>query len=222
MPQIARTVSLAEDLATRMSAPIDQVVPGLTRLADTLASPVFASLPTDLSAFLDAINDLVRRMSPLGQLAESATGLFGLRIPGVAAFDGPGDVAGWHPPRRAGAVRRARAGTGASGSERWNIRRREGDAGEANDACQTQAAAATKGGGEAQAAGEDGGSEAQAPVQPPLTPQPASPNSHRVCSASKTADEHTQCEFSVGGTVSLRRCPPAGCRGRRCRRRRRR
>ncbi len=83
LPQVTRTVNLAEDLATRISGPVDQVVPGLTRLANTLNSPVLTSLPTDLSRFVDAINDLVRRLSPLGQLAESATGLFGIRIPGM-------------------------------------------------------------------------------------------------------------------------------------------
>jgi ABC-type transporter Mla subunit MlaD len=89
MPQVLRTVSLAEDLANRMSGPIDQVVPGLIRLADTLSSPVLAELPTDLGAFIDAINDLVRRLSPLGQLADSATGLFGLRLPGMPRLSEP-------------------------------------------------------------------------------------------------------------------------------------
>ena len=84
LPQVLATARLAEDLATRVSGPIDQLVPGLTRLADTLSSPVFTSLPTDLSGFVDAINDLVRRLAPLGQIAESAGGLFGLRIPGVS------------------------------------------------------------------------------------------------------------------------------------------
>jgi ABC-type transporter Mla subunit MlaD len=83
LPQVMRTVTLAEDLANRVSGPVDQVVPGLTRLATTLNSPVLTSLPTDLARFVDAINELMRRLSPLGQLAESATGLFGLRIPGV-------------------------------------------------------------------------------------------------------------------------------------------
>jgi hypothetical protein len=83
MPQVLRTVILAEELANRVSGPIDQVVPGLSRLADTLSSPVLMELPADLSKFVEAINDLVRRLSPLGQLAESATGLFGLRLPGM-------------------------------------------------------------------------------------------------------------------------------------------
>ena len=84
LPQVLATARLAEDLATRVSGPIDQLVPGLTRLADTLSSPAFKSLPTDLSGFVDAINDLVRRLAPLGQIAESAGGLFGLRLPGFS------------------------------------------------------------------------------------------------------------------------------------------
>ena len=85
LPQVTRTVNLAEDLATRVAGPIDQVVPGLTRLADTLSSPVLTSLPKDLGSFVEAINDLVRRLAPLGQMAESAGGLFGLRLPGMLA-----------------------------------------------------------------------------------------------------------------------------------------
>lgn len=82
LPQVTRTVALAEELSTRLAVPIDQVVPGLTRLADTLNSPVLTALPRDLGTFMEVINDLAKRMSPLGQLAEQAGGLFGLRIPG--------------------------------------------------------------------------------------------------------------------------------------------
>ena len=82
LPQVTRTVKVAEELTQRLSGPIDRVAPGLNRLADTLNSPVLASMPTDLGAFMETMNDLARRMAPLGQLAESAGGLFGLRIPG--------------------------------------------------------------------------------------------------------------------------------------------
>jgi hypothetical protein len=102
LPQITRTVNLAEELASRVSGPVDQVVPGLTRLADTLNSPVLTSLPTDLGRFVEAINDLVRRLSPLGQLAESATGLFGIRLPGVPrpAAPPPPTIAATPPPEK--------------------------------------------------------------------------------------------------------------------------
>lgn len=84
LPQVTRTVKLADDLSSRLSGPLEQVIPGLVRLSETLNSPVIATLPSDLSGFVDAINDLVRRLSPLGQIAESAGGLFGLRIPGMS------------------------------------------------------------------------------------------------------------------------------------------
>ena len=83
IPQITRTVRMADEMSKKLAGPIDQVAPGLNRLADTLNAPIITSFPTDLSAFVDAINDLVRRLSPLGQIAESAGGLFGLRIPGM-------------------------------------------------------------------------------------------------------------------------------------------
>ena len=84
IPQITRTVKMADEMSARLSAPIDQVVPGLTRLADTLNSPVLTALPTDLGQFMVVINDLSRRLSPLAQLAEQAGGLFGFRLPGMA------------------------------------------------------------------------------------------------------------------------------------------
>src|SRR3954447_4343163 len=90
LPQITRTVKLADELSSRMSVPIDNVIPGLTRLADTLENPVLRSFPTDLGRFMEVINDLSRRMSPLAQLAEQAGGLFGLRLPGMGAMSGMG------------------------------------------------------------------------------------------------------------------------------------
>lgn len=84
MPQVTRTIQTADDLTSRLSGPVDQVVPGLARLADTLNSPVFTALPTDLGTFLDAINELVRRLAPLSQLAESAGGMFGIKLPGMS------------------------------------------------------------------------------------------------------------------------------------------
>ena len=82
VPQITRTVKLADEISKRLAAPLENVIPGLDRLAATLDSPVLRSLPTDLGQFLEVINDLARRMSPLSQIAEQAGGLFGLRIPG--------------------------------------------------------------------------------------------------------------------------------------------
>jgi ABC-type transporter Mla subunit MlaD len=98
LPQVVKTVKFADDFSSRMSGPLEQVLPGLVKLSETLNSPVISSLPTDLTGFVDSINDLVRRLSPLGQLAESAGGLFGLRIPGLTR-GGPAQPAAPAPPR---------------------------------------------------------------------------------------------------------------------------
>jgi len=84
LPQVTRTVKLADDISKRLQAPLENVIPGLDRLASTLDSPVLRSLPTDLGQFLEVINDLGRRMSPLAQMAEQAGAMFGLRIPGFS------------------------------------------------------------------------------------------------------------------------------------------
>jgi hypothetical protein len=89
LPQLTRTVKMADDLSLRLATPIDQVIPGLTRLADTLNSPVLRSMPTDLGQFMEVINDLSKRMSPLAQIAEQAGSMFGLRIPGLSRQAAP-------------------------------------------------------------------------------------------------------------------------------------
>ncbi|MET0459776.1 MAG: hypothetical protein ABW195_11035 [Ilumatobacteraceae bacterium] len=94
LPQLTRTVKMADDLSLRLATPIDQVIPGLTRLADTLNSPALKAMPTDLGQFMEVINDLGRRMSPLAQLAEQAGGMFGLRIPGLSRQAAPSAPAG--------------------------------------------------------------------------------------------------------------------------------
>ncbi len=86
IPQVTRTVKMADELSKRLAVPIDRVVPGLTQLADTLNSPVLMRMPTDLGQFMTVINDLSRRLSPLSQMAEQAGGLFGaFRMPGMTA-----------------------------------------------------------------------------------------------------------------------------------------
>lgn len=81
VPQIRRTVDAAESISARLAGPLDDVIPGLQRLADTLNSPVLRSLPTDLGQFMGVINDLSHRLGPLGQFAEQAGKMFGLRPP---------------------------------------------------------------------------------------------------------------------------------------------
>ena len=79
VPQFTRTVRTAEVLVEQLTGPIEMVAPGLARLADTLSSPALAALPRDLGQFVDVLTDLARRLQPLGQLAESAGSMFGLR-----------------------------------------------------------------------------------------------------------------------------------------------
>jgi hypothetical protein len=79
VPQITRTLKAADAMIEQLSGPIDRVAPGLSRLADVLASPTLMTLPTDLSEFVGVLSDLAQRLQPLGQMAESAGSLFGLR-----------------------------------------------------------------------------------------------------------------------------------------------
>jgi ABC-type transporter Mla subunit MlaD len=76
VPQVTRTLRATDDLVDRLSGPVDRVAPGLTRLADTLSNPAFTALPRDLNEFLGVLRDFARRMQPLGQMAETASGLF--------------------------------------------------------------------------------------------------------------------------------------------------
>ena len=46
-------------------------------------------MPRDLGQFMEVVNDLGRRMSPLAQIAEQAGGLFGMRIPGLSVSSTP-------------------------------------------------------------------------------------------------------------------------------------
>lgn len=67
VPQVTRTIKTADALVEQLRVPVEKVAPAL------------AALPTDLSTFLNVLNDVSRRLQPLGQLAESAGSVFGLR-----------------------------------------------------------------------------------------------------------------------------------------------
>lgn len=82
IPQVTRTVKAADDMMQVVSGPAMAVAPGLARLAETLATPAFAQLPHQIGTFSDVLDEVSRRLAPLTQLAESAGGLFGFRIPG--------------------------------------------------------------------------------------------------------------------------------------------
>lgn len=83
VPQITRTVKAADEMMQVVSGPAIAVAPGLHRLAETLAAPAFAQLPSQMALFSDVIGELSKRLGPLTQFAESAGGLFGgFRVPG--------------------------------------------------------------------------------------------------------------------------------------------
>ena len=105
LPQLTRAVKAADEFSARLATPIDQVVPGLNRLAETLNSPMLRAIPTDLGQFMDVINDLSRRMSPLAQFAEQAGSMFGMRMPGLPSRTAtPSPATATPPPAPATAV----------------------------------------------------------------------------------------------------------------------
>lgn len=79
VPQVTRTINAADSMVEQLSGPIDKVAPGLAKLADVLSAPALTALPSDLAEFMGVLSDLARRLQPLGQMAEAAGGLFGLR-----------------------------------------------------------------------------------------------------------------------------------------------
>jgi ABC-type transporter Mla subunit MlaD len=76
VPQVTRTIRAADEMVERMNAPLERIAPGLARLAETLQNPALNALPRDLNEFLSTIRDVGRRLQPLGQMAESAGGMF--------------------------------------------------------------------------------------------------------------------------------------------------
>lgn len=79
MPQLTRTIKTADMLVEQLSGPVERFAPTLSRFADTFANPNLAAFPMELGEFLETLGDLTRRLQPLGQLAETAGGWFGLR-----------------------------------------------------------------------------------------------------------------------------------------------
>ena len=77
MPQVTRTVKAADEITTLMEGPVRATAPRIERIVETLGSPGFMTLPTQ-------IGELMQRLGPLAQLAENAGGLFGaFRMPGM-------------------------------------------------------------------------------------------------------------------------------------------
>jgi ABC-type transporter Mla subunit MlaD len=77
MPQVTRTVKAADEITSLMEGPVRATAPRIERIVETLGSPGFTTLPTQ-------IGELMQRLGPLAQLAENAGGLFGaFRMPGM-------------------------------------------------------------------------------------------------------------------------------------------
>ncbi len=90
VPQITRTVKAADEMMKIVSGPAIAVAPGLQILAETLNNPAMKQMPHQLAQMNDVLGDVTARLAPLGQIAESAGGLFGgLRIPGFGAQPRP-------------------------------------------------------------------------------------------------------------------------------------
>ena len=98
VPPLTRTITTADALVQQISGPLEQVAPGIARLADTLSSPVLTALPNELGQFLETISDLGRRLQPLSQMAESAGGLFGGFTNPLASMFGGGRSTGAAAP----------------------------------------------------------------------------------------------------------------------------
>jgi ABC-type transporter Mla subunit MlaD len=89
LPQLTRTVQAADELMEVVSGPARRIAPNLVQIVDTLGSPAFTTLPTQLSDFMKLMGDVSRRLGPLAQFAESAGGMFGLRLPGSSRLSQP-------------------------------------------------------------------------------------------------------------------------------------
>jgi hypothetical protein len=83
VPQVTRTVKAADEMMKVVSGPAIAVAPGLQVLAETLDNPAMRQMPNQLAQMNEVLAEVTARLAPLGQLAESASGLFGgLRFPG--------------------------------------------------------------------------------------------------------------------------------------------
>ncbi len=73
-----------------VAGPAIAVAPGLQVLADTLNNPAMKQMPNQMAQMNDVLAEVTARLAPLGQLAESAGGLFGgLRFPGFGGGSKP-------------------------------------------------------------------------------------------------------------------------------------
>ena len=82
VPQVTRTARTADEMMKVVSGPAMAVAPGLQILAETLNNPAFKQMPNQVAQMNEVLAEVTARLAPLGQLAESAGGLFGgLKLP---------------------------------------------------------------------------------------------------------------------------------------------
>lgn len=90
VPQITRTVKAADEMMQVVAGPAMAVAPGLMKLSETLNNPAFQQMPNQLGQMTELLGDVTARLAPLGQLAESAGGLFGgFKLPGFGGSPAP-------------------------------------------------------------------------------------------------------------------------------------
>lgn len=114
MPQLTRAVRATDELLEVIGAPARRVAPNLVQIVDTLGSPAFTSLPNQLTEFMRVMGDVSRRLGPLAQMAESAGGMFGFRLPGTRSAAPARETS--PPPAPAAPSRPPAKKTRASGS----------------------------------------------------------------------------------------------------------
>lgn len=98
VPQVTRTVKAADEMMQVVAGPAMAVAPGLTKLSETLSNPAFQQMPNQLGQMTELLGEVTTRLAPLGQLAESAGGLFGgFKLPGFGGPAAPKPPAGDAP-----------------------------------------------------------------------------------------------------------------------------
>jgi ABC-type transporter Mla subunit MlaD len=81
LPQVTRAVQNADEMMQAVSGPATALAPGLRQFSDMMATPAVQQLPGQLALFNEVMGEMMARMGPLAQLAESAGGMFGFRRP---------------------------------------------------------------------------------------------------------------------------------------------
>ncbi len=83
VPLVTRTVKAADETMKIIAGPAIAVAPGLQLLAETLDNPAMRQMPNQIAQMNEVLGEVTARLAPLGQMAESASGLFGgFKLPG--------------------------------------------------------------------------------------------------------------------------------------------